>query len=153
MGLDLAQAVDSIAQAAGWSHVSADTAGVYRYFLEDGLDLELSSPDGRLCVLSADMGLAPTPDEADSTERLVKIGRLAAGIMKRRASVITVDDSNLQLTRTFDLTTASEQDCIEQASDFLNDEAWWKANLNDTEAPSSTSPFSMGGWFPGEMKF
>ena len=66
MALNLTSAVAVVAGAAGWKLTAPDENGVYHYFLENGLDLDIRSPDGRLCVLSADLGAAPDPARPDA---------------------------------------------------------------------------------------
>lgn len=155
MALNLNSAVAVVAGAAGWKLTAPDENGVYHYFLENGLDLDIRSPDGRLCVLSADLGAAPDPARPDAEAEYVRIGRLAAGIQRKRASILSTDESGrLELFRTVDLSTVQEQRLIEEVRDFLNDQAWWRLNLQGSSAQSdSASPFSMSGWFPGEFSF
>lgn len=153
MAFDVATAVSAIEEAAGWRPTAPDADGVWHYFLEDGLDLNVFSPDGRTCVFDADLGSLPDPGPARD-EELVRIGRLVAASLKTRASILSVRNGRLSLHRTVRLQTASERQIVAQAQDFLNDQAWWRRNLNANVAASSSSAFSFpSGWFPGQMTF
>ncbi|MGN1149749.1 MAG: CesT family type III secretion system chaperone [Sutterella sp.] len=154
MAFNLASAVAAVAHTAGWRQALPDENGVYHYFLENGLDLDIRSPDGRTCILSADLGEAPDPNMQDAESELIRIGRLAAGIQRRRSSVLSVNEGRLELFRTVDLNAADERRLAAEVRDFLNDQAWWRLNLQGASAASS-SPFSMqmSGWFPGELSF
>ena len=156
MGIALEDAVRIIAEVAGWKIAAPDENGVRHYLLEEGLDLDIGSPDGRVLVASADLGEAPEPGSPGADEEWARIGGLAAGVLKRRASVLVADGGRLELFRTVDLSQASETELVDAVRDFLNDEAWWRANLSAVPG-QRPSPFSMasgqGGWFPGELNF
>ena len=145
MAYSLSQAVQTVAGAAGWRAAQPDELGIYHYLLEGGLDLDLQSPDARTLVIGCDMG--PVPEE---NERWAEIGRLAAGSALRRASTLAVDEERLTLFRRLDLGRVSESELIDAVRDFLNDQAWWRSRLEGTSA-SSTSGFSMAGWFPDQI--
>lgn len=152
MSFDAAAAVQTIAQAANWGMATPDEQGVYHYFLEENLDLDIQSPDGRLLVLSADLGPAPEGKGPQADDAFKRLGKLAGGILRHRLSTLSVVGDRLELHQTLDLGSASERACVQAARDFLNDEAWWKANLSESGS-AAPSPFSMdmSQWFPGEQ--
>ena len=157
MGIALEDAVRIIAEAAGWKIAAPDEHGARHYLLEEGLDLDIESPDGRVLVASADLGDAPEAGSPGADEEWVRIGKLAAGVMKRRASVLAANEGRLELFRTVDLSQAGVTELVDAVRDFLNDEAWWRANLSAVPGQAA-SPFSMSGmgpagWFPGELSF
>lgn len=157
MGFDFKRAVATVAGEAGWNVAEPDGNGVCHYLLADGLDLDLSSPDGRTLILSADFGEAPQADAPGVEDDWRRIGRLAAAVMKRRASVLAVHDGRLELFRRINLVQTDAAGLVEACRDFLNDEAWWRANLDGgSSAPSGTPSFSFDfsqGWFPGQLTF
>lgn len=154
MGLALKEAVEAVAGAAGWKITTPDESGVYHYLLEEGLDLDLASPDGRTLILSADLGGAPQSSEPGVDEEWKRIGRLAAAVLRKRASILSCHAGRLELYRTVILTHAEPQEIIEACKDFLNDQAWWRANLNSNTTATTASPFSFAqGWFPGQLNF
>ena len=156
MGFDLKRAVETVAGAAGWNAAEPDGEGVCHYLL-DGLDLDMSSPDGRTLILSADLGGAPQADAPGVDDEWRRIGGLAAAVMKRRASVLAVHDGRLELFRRVDLVQADAAGLVGACRDFLNDEAWWRANLEGGASAYSAStsyPFDFSqGWFPGQLTF
>ena len=156
MALSLSLAVRTIVRAAGWREARPDAAGAYRFRLEKTLDLTIQSPDGVTCVLSADLGAAPDAGDQAGEARLRRLGALAAGIASRRASVLSINKENgrLELFRRVNLATTEGAQIVDEAAGFLNDEAWWKAQLSEA-ATATTSPFSFasGGFFPMQSDF
>ena len=64
--------VRALAVTAGWKTPRPGQDGSYSFRLEDGLDLKVFSPDGRLCFLLADLHALPEPGhERDSLLRKV----------------------------------------------------------------------------------
>ena len=53
--------VRALAVTAGWKTPRPGQDGSYSFRLEDGLDLKVFSPDGRLCFLLADLHALPEP--------------------------------------------------------------------------------------------
>ena len=53
--------VRALAVTAGWKSPRPGQDGSYSFRLEDGLDLKVFSPDGRLCFLLADLHALPEP--------------------------------------------------------------------------------------------
>ena len=148
--------VESLAERAGWSRPQPDAAGVCRYAFDEDVELELLSPDGRTLILRADMGAAPEYG-LNFREEWEKLGRLAAGAMLLRPSVLSLrDGGRLELHRRLSLEALDDPAFQTAVEEFLNDEAWWKDELS-AKSPgqaAAASPFSMGGnWFPGMKGF
>ena len=152
MAHNLSEAVRIIAQAAGWKEIEPDASGAYRYHLQHHLDVTFLSPDGANCIMTADLGEVPSLDSRDGEARVRHIGALAAGIASKRASVLSMENGRLELFRRVHMPSIDSARLIDEAAAFLNDEAWWKAQLSDT-APTAqpASPFSMGGFFPADF--
>lgn len=144
-----AQAVNLIAAAAGWRPAAADSSGSRHYSFEGGLSLTIDSPDENTLIFWALLETLPTDSEAAKTERLDKIGRLTAGILTQRASIVSLEENRLILWRRIS-TDAAEAVLLKETRDFLNDEAWWKARLK--EEPVSSGPF-FNGFFPSPFTF
>ena len=53
--------VRALAVTAGWKSPRPGQDGSYSFRLEDGLDLKVFSPDGRLCFLLAGLRALPEP--------------------------------------------------------------------------------------------
>lgn len=156
MASELETVVRHVSDVAGWKTMAPDSEGVYRYFFEEGLDLEIRSPNGRLLVLSADLGEMPEKGTPAYEERLREVAKLSAGIVRRRASVVSIYDGRLELYRVINMNEATDEDYVYGVRDFLNDEAWWKACLNvDAAVGMGQSGFSLNpeAWFPSEIKF
>lgn len=148
----LTTAVERIAGAAGWRMPVPDDAGIHHFLLEDGLDLDVGSPDGRWCVLSCDLGAAPDAATPSGADELARLGARAAATARAHGSVLSIADGRLELFMRVPLDDAGV-DVVEAARRFLNDEAQWREFLG--AAPAQTaSPFSFGsaGWFPGEFR-
>lgn len=54
--MNFQEALKTLTNETGWTMPKAGADGVFRFHLEDGLDIALHSPDGRLCILTSDMG-------------------------------------------------------------------------------------------------
>ena len=88
----------------------------------------------------------------NGNDKLKRLAALAAGTLKKRRSSFAIAGQRLELSRTFPMQTASELEISPLVRDFLNDLAWWKAQISgssNTSSNTSSSPFSMGGWFSG----
>ena len=154
MAFDVATVVSMIAQAAQWREAVADADGVYHYFLEDGLDLNIQSPDGRTCIFSADLGSLNDDNVVAREDELTRVGQLIAATVTKRASILSLHNERWELHRSVYLPAVSERQIIAHAQEFLNDQAWWKQNLRGDVVTTASSPFSMSsGWFPGELTF
>ena len=148
----LQQIADIITNAAGWKRAEPDSEGVFRFSLEGGLDFSLLTPETRTAVLLADLGPAPEAGTMNGNDKLKRLAALAAGTLKKRRSSFAIAGQRLELSRTFPMQTASELEISPLVRDFLNDLAWWKAQISgssNTSSNTSSSPFSMGGWFSG----
>jgi hypothetical protein len=148
----LQQIADIITNAAGWKRAEPDSEGVFRFSLEGGLDFSLLTPENRTAVLLADLGPAPESGSMEGNDRLKRLAALAAGTLKKRRSSFAIAGQRLELSRTFPMQAASELEISPLVRDFLNDLAWWKAQISgssNTSSNTSSSPFSMGGWFSG----
>jgi hypothetical protein len=152
MSSQLQQIADIITNAAGWKRAEPDSEGVFRFSLEGGLDFSLLSPENRTAVLLADLGSAPESGTMEGGDRLKRLAALAAGSLKKRRSSFAIAGQRLELSRTFPMQSTSEREISLLVRDFLNDLAWWKAQINgssNSSSNTSSSPFSMGGWFSG----
>jgi hypothetical protein len=88
----------------------------------------------------------------EGVDRLKRLAALAAGSLKTRRSSFAIAGQRLELSRSFPMQAASEREICLLVRDFLNDLAWWKAQISgssNTSSNTSSSPFSMGGWFSG----
>lgn len=150
--LNLDQAVKAVATAASWPEPAADAQGVYRIRLEGDLSLEVSTPDGRHCVLSTELGDLPSDARDDYW---VRLGKLACGSLRRRPSTLALDGNRLELFRFLDLSEINTEDLAAQVQGFLNDQAWWRSELSGGSAGASpsSSPFAFGpNWAAGDWK-
>lgn len=155
MAEKLADFVNALALQAEWTVADPDAEGVYHFYLEDGIDLDIQTPDGRTCIISADLGNEPELDTVAGNSEIQKLGKAAAASAKNRSSVLCLAKGRIELYRKIDLQQTGTMKFIEQVRDFLNDQMWWK-NILSGSAPSS-SPFSSfapgGEWFPSQMQF
>lgn len=135
----------AISKSAGWQVVVPDADGVVRFAMKDGLDMELFSLDGRTAVFRSE--IRPLlQHELASAQLLQKAAQLAVGAMKKRSSVLSLGEQRLLLHATLNLDSPDDL-FSETAKHFLNDLAWWRAQLAEERmlAPASVaaSPFSM----------
>ena len=149
----LQQIADIITNAAGWKRAEPDSEGVFRFSLEGGLDFSLLSPDNRTAVLLADLGPAPEAGTMNGNDKLKRLAALAAGTLKKRRSSFAIAGDRLELTYSFPVQLDDEIAIRQIMKDFLNDLAWWKQQVTGKDSNSSSntssSPFSLGGWFSG----
>lgn len=136
---------DIITRAAGWKQAVPDDDGVFRFFLEDGLDFELFSPEHSTGILLAVLDSVPAQNDEQTEDVIRRMAALAAGCMKKRRSVLSIGERGFELYRTFRLADVSESALTAEVRDFLNDLAWWKKQLaapSTASGPQRTSPFS-----------
>lgn len=150
--------VRALAMTAGWKTPRPERDGSYSFRLEDGLDLKVFSPDGRECLLLADLLVLPEAGyERDNLLRSVA-GR-QAGICRERASVVALERQEDAAVRGLDgaclilqsrvPVDVSQREFDNAVRDFLNDLAWWKKSLEDPPREEPSSMFSMPGFFGG----
>ena len=150
--------VRALAVTAGWKTPRPGQDGSYSFRLEDGLDLKVFSPDGRLCFLLADLHALPEPGhERDSLLR--KVAGQQAGICRERASVVALERQEDAAARGLDgerlilqsrvPVDVPQQEFDDAVRDFLNDLAWWKKSLGDSPREELPPMFSMSGTFFG----
>ncbi|WP_297218901.1 hypothetical protein [uncultured Desulfovibrio sp.] len=151
----------ALAAMAHWKTPRPEKDGSYRFALENDLSVTLLSPDGRRCVLRAEL-LSLPPAGPDREELLRSVLRQQAGICAVRASVVALERPGDSL-----LTSGTSGDCLilqslleldvpqrqfdEAVRDFLNDLSWWKRVLHATpgKATGGESPFAMPDRFFG----
>lgn len=136
----LQEAADAVTSAAGWRKTSPDAAGIFRFHLEDDLDMDMLSPDGRTLVLRAEVGPLP-PVERDADDLLRRCASRAVAAGRKRRSVLALDGGALTLHRLVPREDGVA-DVPRHVRDFLNDLVWWKAQMGSA---SVVSPFSFAG--------
>lgn len=146
MASSLQRIADIITQGAGWKKAIPDEEGIFRFFLDGGLDFCLRTPDNKSALLLADLGAAPQSSGLTSADDLERLASLAAASLKKCRSTFSIAGDRLELHRFFSLRENNERDIQIEVRDFLNDLAWWKKQIS-TDAPktssnTSTSPFS-----------
>lgn len=131
---------EAIASAAGWKppvpvgQPGDATGGRYLFRLEGGLDMELLSPDGRMCILRGKVGDLPA-DENAANALLAECARRAVARARARGAVLTLEDGALVLFRQLSPEEAASPDeAPRKAGEFLNDLAWWRGRVQAQSA-------------------
>lgn len=149
----------ALAAMAHWREPRSERDGSYRFALENDLTMTLLSPDGRMCILRAE--LTDIPQEEPAREDLLRmVLRHQAGVCTARASVVALEhagESLLSAPATGErlilqalLALDAPQHRFEEAvRDFLNDLAWWKHVLNSGQASGTLPPFPLPDRFFG----
>lgn len=137
----LQEAADAVTSAAGWKKAVPDAAGVFHFRLEQDLDMDLFSPDGRTLILRAEVGPLP-PAERDADDVLRRCASRAVAAGRKRRSVLTLDGGALILHRLLPR-EGSLEEMPRHVRDFLNDLTWWKAQAGN--GSPAASPFSFAG--------
>lgn len=132
-----------------------DADGIYRFLLDDGLDMDVFSPDGAWCIFTADLGAAPEAWDSAGDASLAELGWKAAAVMRSQISVLSTNGGRLELTVRVPFPQLSDDVLLETVRKFLNDQAWWRESLNPGSTGRADSPFSFGGadWFPSDFRF
>ena len=156
--MNFQEALKTLTNKTGWTMPKAGAEGVFRFHLEDGLDFALHSPDGRLCILTSDMGEAPSENDPDYADRSDRLGTVCAALMPYGRAQFSCAKDRLELVRAFSLDGLSPDGAVRETEAFLNEAARWKKALEgDSSAASrpADSPFSQFGtdWFSGGLKF
>lgn len=156
--MNFQEALKTLTNETGWTMPKAGADGVFRFHLEDGLDFALHSPDGRLCILTSDMGEAPSENEPDYAEKSDRLGTVCAALMPYGRARLCADSGRLQLVRDFSLDGLSGDGAVREAEVFLNEAVRWKKTLEGASGAAprpADSPFSQFGtdWFAPGLKF
>lgn len=150
MSTRLQHLAETMTAAAGWQSPVPGDDGSYRFSLEGGLDFALLTPENRTGIFLADLGDAPEKGSLAGDEETKRLASVAAASLKKRRSSFAVAGPQLELSRTFSLQGISDRELIEIARDFINDLAWWKAQVANaggkTSSNTSNSPFSFGSF-------
>ena len=153
MSSQLQNIADIITASAGWKNTTPDEAGVFRFSIEGGLDFQLFSPENRTAILLADLGAAPALGSIQGEDEIKRLSSVAAASLKKRRSSFAIAGDRLELTYAFPAQESDEMVIRQIMKDFLNDFAWWKQQVKGKDSNSSSntssSPFSLGGWFSG----
>ena len=151
MSSQLQNIANIITASAGWKNASPDGEGVFRFAIEGGLDFQLFSPENRTAILLADLGNAPSLGDLQGEGEIKRLASVAAASLKKRRSSFAIAGDRLELTYSFPIQENDEQVIRQVMRDFLNDFAWWKQQVKgeaaNTSSNTSSSPFSLGGWF------
>lgn len=143
----LQSALDAVTAAAGWKPAEPDASGVARFALQGDLAFDMSSPDGRVCILRAELCTLPG-NESEADSLLEKCAAQVVGVCRKRSSVLSLQGDRLVLSRLVPMNAATLAGLMpEQVQSFLNDLAWWQAQISGSRQPAS--PFSA----PGGMNF
>ncbi len=141
MSLTLRNIADIITSSAGWKKAEPEADGSFHFALEGGLGFSLSSPDGQTMFLSAVVGSYSDGDTAEAKDTILRMASLCVGAMKKRPSILSMRNGDLELYREFSAVRTDERDIQAIATGFLNDAAWWMKQ-GGTAAPSA-NPFGM----------
>ena len=159
--MNIQEALKTLTNQTGWTMPKAGADGAYRFHLEDGLDFAMFSPDGRLCILTSDLGAAPSENDPDYAEKSDRLGTVCAALMPHGRATLSTANERLELVRAFSLDGLAEDGVVREAEAFLNEAARWKKTLEGAAGVSGgssrpgDSPFSQFGtdWFSGGLKF
>lgn len=142
-----------LAQVAGWKEPQAQS-GVFRFFLDGGLDFVLFSLDGRQVFVRG--VVIPVPQEGHERDTLLRsAAEKQVGAANARLSVLALEEGNqsmipgeqveaarLILFHRFALNEETKLVVGTEVRDFLNDLAWWRSALSQQMMPAA-SAFSM----------
>lgn len=155
--MNFQEALKTLTNQTGWTMPKAGADGAYRFHLEDGLDFAMFSPDGRLCILTSDLGAAPSENDPDYAEKSERLGTVCAALMPYGRAQFTCAKDRLELVRAFSFDGLPADGAVREAEAFLNEAARWKEALEGASGAASrpaNSPFSLGSdWFSGGLKF
>ena len=137
----LQEAADAVTSAAGWRKTSPDAAGIFRFHLEDDLDMDMLSPtDGRLSCAPR-WGRAASGSSAMPTTCCAVAPRARWPLAASAVPCWRWTAARLRCTGLCRVRTASRT-CRAMYVIFLNDLVWWKAQMGSA---SVVSPFSFAG--------
>ena len=116
--MNIQEALKTLTNETGWTMPKAGADGVFRFHLEDGLELALLSPDGRLCILTSDLGEAPSENDPDYAEKSDRLGTVCAALMPHGRATLSTANERLELVRAFSLDGLAEDGVVREAEAF-----------------------------------
>ncbi|MBQ9405889.1 MAG: hypothetical protein IJU37_04005 [Desulfovibrio sp.] len=158
---DIAEYMKALAERTGWSGLSApDNAGVRRVALEDDLDAAFFALGDRWCIMHG--VVTELPASAAESEALcaTAAAKVVAAIRERPSILALEEPGPSPVPGEIDLTSArlvcfrsvpmntDTTTLVSEVQAWLNDFAWWKNVLGETQAQGMGSGFSEG-MFPG----
>jgi hypothetical protein len=148
--LMLQEIVDMICRKTRWKKPVASPGGVYSFALENDLDFQLFSLDGRHLLMESVLftPAAGTAFDAERAAALLKINAARAG---KHKSVLALKDNSkdktnapLILFQKIPLKDTPVELILDSLERFLNDAAFWRVQMSTGAAAYSfTSPFSL----------
>ncbi len=120
----LQDVVSSICKATSWKNQSQKEENTVSFELEDGINLNIYSPDGRTVILYDTIAALPN-DQYEAKQIVEKYAKHAVAACKTKETVVSLCDNNLILHYDISLKNG-DVEINKSARDFLNDLMWWK---------------------------
>lgn len=108
------------------------------FLLDNNAELSLVSPNGQDCIFI--VMLSPVPQDSQQDSYLQNLAHKAAGMYKKRKSVLSLTDGRITLHRILKQAELTDENILKTAKDILNDADIWHTVLSENK--SRTSPFS-----------
>ena len=120
----LQEVADSICKATGWKNQIKKDSHTILFELENGLNVNIYSPDGRTLILHSIIAKLPF-DEYEAKKLMDKFANHAVSACKAKETIVSFHADQIMLHH--DITHKNGDFEINKgAKDFLNDLAWWK---------------------------
>lgn len=138
--------INTLCSHAKWKMPQQNARGQYTFFLENNVEFSLFSPNGQDCIFLVKITDIPGGNEGNTFVQ--NIARKAAGMYKRKKSIVSIQDNAVYLHRLLLRQDIAEEQILLTAKKILNDADIWHNALSQTGSQQSPFSFSMAG-----MKF
>lgn len=120
----LEDVVSSICKVTAWKNQIQKEENTISFELENGLNLNVYSPDGKTVILYDTIIKLPS-DEYIATNFVEKYATHAVAACKTKETIVSLNEDTLVLH--YDITHKDgDLEINKSVKDFLNDLAWWK---------------------------
>lgn len=135
--------INTLCSHAKWKMPQQNPKGQYCFFLDNNVEFSLFSPNGQDCIFLVKVAAVPQGNEGENF--IQNIAAKAAGMYKKKKSIISVQDNTVYLHRILSKKDITQEQILLTAKEILNDADIWHTALAQNSSQSSPFSFSMAG--------
>lgn len=135
--------INTLCSHAKWKMPQQNAKGQYCFFLDNNVEFSLFSPNGQDCIFLVKLADIPPGNEGENF--IQNIAAKAAGMYKKKKSIVSVQENTVYLHRILLKQDMSQEQILQTAKEILNDADIWQTALAQGSSQRSAFSFSMAG--------